>query len=174
MTSLRQCSRPALIAAAVYFVTFPSTAHANVIWPGLTVGWMTLFWAVPAGLLFEYLAVQKWLPGVAKPWKAVIVANLISAAAGIVLFPVLATMAEWLPWRVLTVPAEWSPEWDRNYNLVVLAGLVPLAVIASTLIERAVMIKKFNLDRSPRSSKILFYANLVSTSVAALFAAVFM
>lgn len=174
MRQEKYCSKPLLIAAVLYFATFPVAAHANVIWPGLAVGWMTLFWAVPAGLLIEYLAVQKWLPGIKEPGKAVIIANLISALAGIVLFPIFATMAERLPELLLTVPAEWSPEWDRKYKLVVLLGLVPLAALASTAIERAVIIKRFGLDQSGRTLKILFLANLVSTSVAAFFAAAFL
>ena len=138
------------------------------------VGWAALFWSVPAGLLIEYLAVQKWLPSITEPGRAVIIANLISALAGILLFPILATIAELLPKTMLATPAEWSAAWDRKYHLMTLLGLIPLAALASTLIERAVMTKRFGPEPARRSSKILFLANLVSTSVAAFFAAAFL
>lgn len=167
-------STPLLIATAFCFATFPDAANANVIWPGLAVGWATLLWSVPAGLLFEYLAVQKWLPSVTQPGKAVIVANLISALAGIILFPILATFGEIVPKTFLRPPAEWSAEWDRSYHLLTLLGLIPLAALASTLIEGQVMHKRFGLDLSGRTFRILFLANLVSTAVAAFFAAAFL
>jgi hypothetical protein len=174
MTRESLCSLPLLVAATLWFATWPAPAHANVIWPGLVVGWATLFWAVPAGLLIEYLAVQKWLPMVTEPGKAVIMANLISGLAGIILFPILASFGEIVPKTVLRPPAEWSAAWDRSYHLLTLLGLIPLAALASTLIEGQVMHRRFGLDQSGRTLKILFFANLVSTSVAAFFAALFM
>ncbi len=167
-------SAPLFIAAAFYAATFPGAAHANVIWPGLVVGWATLFWAVPAGLLIEYLAVQKWLPSITEPGKAVIIANLISALVGIILFPILATFGEIVPKTVLRPPAEWSAAYDRSYYLLTLLGLIPLAALASTLIEGQVMHKRFGLDQSGRTFKILFLANVVSTAVAGFFAAAFL
>ena len=174
MSREKLTAAPLFIAAAICAATCPSAAHANVIWPGMAAGWATLFWAVPAGLLIEYLAVQKWLPTLTQPGKAVITANLISALAGILLFPILATLGEIVPKTVLRPPAEWSPEWDRSYHLLTLLGLIPLAALASTLIEGQVMHKRFGLDQSGRTFKILFSANLVSTAVAAFFAAAFL
>lgn len=174
MSREKLTSAPLFIAAAIYVATFPHAAHANVIWPGLVVGWAALFWSVPAGLLIEYLAVQKWLPSITEPGKAVITANLISALAGIILFPILATFGEIVPKAVLRPPAEWSADWDRSYHLLTLLGLIPLAALASTLIEGQVMHKRFGLDQSGRTFKILFLANLVSTGVAAFFAAAFL
>ncbi len=173
MNQQRLRRAPLYIAAALCFATFPSAAHANVIWPGLAVGWATLLWAVPAGLLIEYVAVQKWLPSITQPGKAVLIANLISALAGIVLFPILATLGQIVPNTVLRPPAEWSAAYDRSYHLLTLLGLIPLAALASTLIEGQVMHKRFGLDQSGRTFKILFFANLVSTAVAAFFAALF-
>lgn len=174
MSQEKLCSAPLLIATTVWFATFPAAAHANVIWPGLAVGWATLFWSVPAGLLIEYLAVQKWLPSITQPGKAVIIANLVSALAGIILFPILATFSQIVPNTVLRPPAEWSAAYDRSYNLLTLLGLIPLAALVSTLIEGQVMHKRFGSDLSGRTFKILLLANVVSTAIAAFFAAAFL
>lgn len=159
-------------ALAALVILLPATAHANVVWPGLVTGWATLLWVIPASLLIEYFAIQKYLLP-ENAGRAVVLANIASAIAGIVLFPILGTFAEAVP-QTFIRPGPDAPLPDSaTYQNLTLIGLLPLAALASTLIEGFVMGRTFNLDLSERTFKILFAANLASTAVACLMAALF-
>ena len=155
---------PAALAMSLLTAT---PAHANVVWPGLVIGWSTLMFAVPFGILIEYLVVRVALLE-ERALAAVLVANLVSAVAGIVLYPLLASMAELLPQMALSAPGGYTLAYDRAYNRLTVAALVPLAALASTVIEMPVMVKRFALPPGRRSFKILLGANLASTAIAAL------
>lgn len=153
-------------ALALSFFT-ASPASANVVWPGLAIGWSTLMLAVPFGILIEYLVVQGMLLE-QRALAAVLVPNLVSAVAGIVLYPILASMAEIVPQLALAAPVEYTLDYDRAYNWLTLTALIPLAALVSTVIEMPVMVKRFALLPGARSFKILLGANLASTAIAAL------
>ncbi len=157
----------AMSGALALSVLTASPATANVVWPGLAIGWSTLMLAVPFGILIEYLVVQVALLE-QRALAAVLVANLVSAVAGIVLYPILASMAELLPQLTLAAPGEYTLAYDRAYNWLTIAALIPLAALVSTVIEMPVMVKRFALPPGARSFKILLGANLASTAVAAL------
>lgn len=160
-----------LIAGAM--VALPAAAHANVVWPGLVIGWSTLLWAIPVGLLLEYFVVQKWLlPNDAG--RAVIVANIISALAGIVLFPLLASFAELVPQIALTPPEEWTQAYGNSYDRLTALALIPLAGPVSGLIEAYVMRVRHGLDLSGRNLNIVIAANVASTAVACGMAMLFL
>lgn len=168
-------SSPALLrlALATLLILLPATAHANVVWPGLVTGWALLFWIVPAGLLIEYFVVQKYLlPEDAG--RAVILANIASAIAGIVLFPILGTFAEAVPNTFINQNAGFVAPDSAKYQVLTLVGLLPLAATASALIEGFVYQSKFGLEGTGREAKIVFAANFASTAVACLMAALFL
>jgi hypothetical protein len=77
-------------------------------------------------------------------------------------------MAELLPQTALSAPGGYTLAYDRAYNRLTVAALVPLAALASTVIEMPVMVKRFALPPGRRSFKILLGANLASTAIAAL------
>ena len=77
-------------------------------------------------------------------------------------------MAELLPQTALSAPGGYTLAYDRAYNRLTVAALVPLAALASTVIEMPVMVKRFALPPGGRSFKILLGANLASTAIAAL------
>lgn len=153
-----------MMAASVVTAT---PAHANVVWPGLLIGWSTLMFAVPFGILIEYLVVRVALLE-QRALAAVLVANLVSAVAGIVLYPILASMAELVPQLLLSAPEGYTSAYSSNYERMTVAALVPLAALVSTVIEMPVMVKRFALPPGGRSFKILLGANLASTAIAAL------
>lgn len=161
-----------IMALAAIFILMPARAYANVVWPGLVAGWATLIWIVPAGLLIEYFVVQKYLlPNDAG--RAVILANIASALAGIVLFPFLGTIGEIVPQAVLNPADGYLPD-SAVYHRLTLVGLLSFAALASTLIEGFLMGRMFNLDLSGRTFKILYWGNFASTAVACAMAALFM
>lgn len=149
----------------VFALLLPTVAYANMVWPALYLE-VHLFswWAISAGLLIEYVFVRKLLCADTKQaMLATVVANVVSAALGIVLIP-LAGIA----WEVIAGLLLYNLLNMGSFNPITWFATFMLACAVNVAVEGLVYKKAFKLGFFYKSKLFFLFmaANAASVGVA--------
>ncbi len=137
---------------------------ADMVWPALFLEERILSVApIAVGLTVEWLAL--WRGGFGLSWKKAIVVdivmNAVSTVAGIFVIPVLGILWEYYPGSLI-----YSHFHIGTFNPLTWAVTFAIAVIATTLIEAAVVRWGFRISLGRRRFGILCAANVASVAIA--------
>jgi len=142
----------------------PSPILADMVWPALVLEQRTLSVApIAGGLLVEWLALC--FGGFGLSWKKAAVVdiamNAVSTGVGIPLIPVLGFMWELFPGSFINDAFHVG-----TFNYGTWAVTFAIAVLATTLIEAAVVRWGFKIAIGKRRFSILCIANTASVAIA--------
>jgi hypothetical protein len=155
--------RPESLAIGMSALLMSSAASADVVWPALFLETRLFsWWAIAIGLVAEYLFVR-WLfrLSIRRAVVATVVANGISAIAGIPLIPLAGLAWEYFPGSIYMRVLNWG-----TFNPVTWAATFVIACLINTGIEALVYKKGFKLKVGRREFWWVFVANAISVGLA--------
>jgi hypothetical protein len=141
-----------------------SPAYAADAAPGAAVRWTTLMFAVPFAILVEYTVMQLALLD-KRALSAVLVSNMVSAVGCVLLYPIIASIAELLPQPTMAAQQASTAVYGLKYDLLKALALVPIAALVITTLKMPVLVKHFAVPPGGNSFKILWASNLASTLI---------
>jgi hypothetical protein len=150
-----------LLGVALGAAVLPATA--DVVWPALYLETrLFTWWTIGLGLLVEFFIVR-WLFAlpIGKAAIATVVANAVTAIAGVPLIPLAGIIWEFFPGMLYTGPLHWG-----TFNPITWVATFLLACLVTTAIEALVYRYGFKLRVGLREFVWLTIANSLSVGVA--------
>ena len=152
-----------IAALSLAFVMAPRVIGADVVWPALYFeGSLLVWWVIAAGLVMEfpfyYLTADRTFP---RSLFALMICNLISTLAGILLIPLLGILWEFFPglllYRVFNL---------GTFNPITYGATFLLAVAANSFIEVLCLKKIYTITFTKKKYAFIVTANLLSVGLA--------
>ena len=149
------------LGAALLVVAAPATA--DMVWPAVYLETrLFTWWTIGLGLCIEFFIVR-WLFAlpVRKAAIATLVANAVSALAGVPLIPIVGIIWEFFPGILYMGPLHWG-----TFNPITWVATFLLACLVTTAIEALVYRHGFKFQVGRREFIWLTVANSLSVGVA--------
>jgi len=150
-----------LLGTALVIVAAPATA--DMVWPALYLETrLFTWWTIGLGLLIEFFIVR-WLFAlpIRKAAVATVVANAVSAVAGVPLIPIAGIIWEFFPGMLYMGPLHWG-----TFNPITWGATFLLACLVTTATEALVYRYGFKFRVRRREFLWLCVANSLSIGVA--------
>jgi hypothetical protein len=156
--------RSARVLLGIGFCTVALPATADMVWPALYLETRILtWWTIGLGLIIEFFFVR-WLfaLSIRKAVIATVIANAVSAVAGVPLIPLAGIAWDFFPGIILyQAPLHWG-----TFNPVAWAATFVMACLITTVIEALVYRHGFKFVVRRREFIWLLVANSLSVGVA--------
>jgi hypothetical protein len=155
----RRALLPPLLAAA------STAAEADVIWPAMPTERLLTWWVIGVSLVIEFFFVRSaFRLSVAKAAWATLVANALSAAAGLFVVPSLASLfVTGLHASGIGVRLDWAEFGPADWAVLFLA-----AVVFNLAVELAAFRYGFRLQVDKRAVGLILIANVITVGLALL------